>query len=35
MSCIEGGLWPLMWMTLIICITVYNCMELKRGKGED
>jgi hypothetical protein len=31
---LEDGLWPLMWVTLIICITVYNVLALKWGKDQ-
>jgi hypothetical protein len=28
----DGGLWPLAWATLIICITVYGIQRLKHPK---
>lgn len=35
MNCtLDGGLWPIAWSVLIICITVYNVMALKWGKKE-
>lgn len=30
MCSLDGGLWPLAWATLIICITVYSL----KSKGE-
>lgn len=34
MSCsLDGGLWPLAWAALIICVTVYNVKAMK-GKGD-
>ncbi len=31
MSCgLDGGLWPLFWMTVVICLTIYGLAKLKR-----
>lgn len=30
----DGGLWPLSWAVLIICVTVWNIVKLKHRKSE-